>query len=203
MGNLVGSRLAERVLKASESSTNSLHVKFLKGFVDSLLIAGIDFVFLLVGHMTNALPLSHEVSDLLWCVLGLFLGVENSVDLSNHLFLGLEVLVLYRALARSLLFLLLKEVVASCDETFPHGIAVLLHHWTNGSPLLLEGDKSVGCSLPLGRILQSLGFLAQLILLSQIDSEFLLHLLEEDSLLGKEVVARLAETSKQSRVHLA
>ena len=102
-----------------------------------------------------------------------------------------------------LFLLLLKEVVTCRNEAFPHVVAVFLHYGTDGLPLLLHLDELVGGLLPVGGVHEGLGALTQVDLLGQVGAEFLLHVLVELGLLGKELVAGLAETCKQRGIGFA
>ena len=86
--------------------------------------------------------------------------VESS-DLGDQLFLGGEVRLLYALLRHHVLVLLIEEIVASRDKTFPDGVRMLASHRPDLLPLFLEGDHLIGRLFPIGAVFQGFSLLTQ------------------------------------------
>ena len=150
--------------------------------------------------MAYACPLVLQGLDSLGDVLAALDG-ESFELLDDSLFLD-EVFALFLVLVAKDGFLLIEEFVACGVEALPEGIRGLVGGGAYLFPLFLQLDELVGGSCPLGALLEGLGFLHKGKLACRIVCISLFLLLEEVSLLSKEVVAGGTEALKNLGVHL-
>ena len=117
------------------------------------------------------------------------------LDLFDQCLLRCQVALLCRFLRSQILFLLVKEVIASRIEPFPKRIDTFpIRRATRSLPLFLQSDQLIAGSLPIRTIFQCLSLFTQSTLCFKVFLSLSLERFKEVAFPLKEIITHLAET---------
>ncbi len=149
--------------------------------------------------MADSLPLSLKRTQFFNCGIAI-LAFGKSRQFSYYFAFCLKVRTFGAALAGTRFFLLFKESITCGCETLPERIAVLFRNSTYSLPLFLHLDKCIGCGIPVGTVLESLGLVGQFLLACEITRQFLTCAAEIIGFGSKEFVTGRTEAIEQLSV---
>ena len=149
--------VAEVLLEVVKTATGHRHVQIAIDLVQHIVVLLEDFILLLERHMADSVIGVDKLLYLVLCILHALPG--KFLELSDDVALLLEVGLLFRTCAGMSSVACIEEVVASREELVPQLVAELLWHSTDRLPLLLQSDKLISRSLPVGGVGQLLRLL--------------------------------------------